>query len=125
MNTLPYKKLPRLMLIELVYQMVMWPNAFPVKSGIIGFLPQELVLRQKLDFKKHCRAQFGAYVEAHDEPVPLNGMKPCSTPSIVLGPNGNAQGTYKFMSLMTGKKSNLNFGQSTPCQTLCSKELAN
>ena len=36
-NTLPYEKLPRLMLIELVYQMVMCLNAFPVKSGIIGF----------------------------------------------------------------------------------------
>ena len=71
-NTLPYEKLPRLMLIELVYQMVMWLNAFPVKSGIIGFLLRELVLWQKLDFKKHCRVQFGTYIKAHDEPVPLN-----------------------------------------------------
>ena len=31
-------------------------------------------------------------------------MKPCLTSSIVLGPTGNTQGTYKFMSLMTGKK---------------------
>jgi hypothetical protein len=27
-----------------------------------------------------------------------------STPAIVLGPTGNQQGTYKFLSLMTGKK---------------------
>jgi hypothetical protein len=26
------------------------------------------------------------------------------TPAIVLGPTGNQQGTYKFLSLMTGKK---------------------
>ena len=27
-----------------------------------------------------------------------------STPAIVLGPTGNFQGTYKFLSLATGKK---------------------
>ena len=27
-----------------------------------------------------------------------------STPAIVLGPTGNVQGTYKFLSLATGKK---------------------
>ena len=30
-NTLPYKRMPRLMLIELVYHMVLWLNAFPAK----------------------------------------------------------------------------------------------
>ncbi len=59
MFTLPYKKLPKLMLIDLVYQMAMWLNAFSVKSGIIGCSPKKFVLWQKLDFKKHCRVQFG------------------------------------------------------------------
>jgi hypothetical protein len=31
-------------------------------------------------------------------------MVTCSTPVIVLGPTGNLQGTYKFFSLVTGKK---------------------
>jgi hypothetical protein len=31
-------------------------------------------------------------------------MVTCSTPAIVLGPTGNLQGTYKFLSLATGKK---------------------
>jgi hypothetical protein len=33
-NTLPYKKLPRMMVIELLHFCVMWMNSFPVKSGI-------------------------------------------------------------------------------------------
>jgi hypothetical protein len=33
-NTLPYKKLPRMMIIELLHFCVMWMNSFPVKSGI-------------------------------------------------------------------------------------------
>jgi hypothetical protein len=43
-NTLPYKKLPKLMMIELLYFCVMWMNSFPVKSGISKkWSPWELV----------------------------------------------------------------------------------
>ena len=103
MNTLPFKKL---ILIELIYHVVLWLNAFPLKnSGVSANLsPRELVIRHKLDFKKHCRAQFGSYCEVHDEPVPTNSMTSRTTPAIVLGPTGNLQGTYKFFSLTTGKK---------------------
>jgi hypothetical protein len=34
LNTLPNKKLPKLMVIELLYFCVMWMNSFPNKSGI-------------------------------------------------------------------------------------------
>jgi hypothetical protein len=44
LNTLPYKKLPKLMVIELLHFCVMWMNSFPVKSGISEkWSPQELV----------------------------------------------------------------------------------
>ncbi len=33
-NTLPYKKLPKLMVIGLLHFYLMWMNSFPVKSGI-------------------------------------------------------------------------------------------
>jgi hypothetical protein len=33
-NTLPYKKLLKLMVIELLQFCVMWMNSFPMKSGI-------------------------------------------------------------------------------------------
>jgi hypothetical protein len=33
-NTMPYNKLPRVMVIELLHFCVMWMNSFPVKSGI-------------------------------------------------------------------------------------------
>ena len=32
--TLPFERLPRRMKIEFIYFMVLWMNAFPVKSGI-------------------------------------------------------------------------------------------
>ena len=105
LNTLPFTKMPQIILIELIYHVVLWLNAFPSKSGISETLsPRKIVLRHKLDFKKHCKAPFGSYCEAHNEPAPTNNMASRSTPSIVLGPTGNLQGTYKFFSLITGKK---------------------
>jgi hypothetical protein len=44
------------------------------------------------------------YCEVHDEPAPTNTMVTLSNPAIVLGPTGNLQGTYKFISLATRKK---------------------
>jgi hypothetical protein len=34
LNTLPYKKIPQLMLIELIYHVVLWLNVFLLKSGV-------------------------------------------------------------------------------------------
>jgi hypothetical protein len=66
--------------------------------------PCKIVYRHKLDFAKHCKLPFGTYCEVHDETTPTNTMVTRSTPAIVLGPTGNLQGTYKFLSLVTGKK---------------------
>ena len=90
LNTLPFKKMPRLMLIELVYHVVLWLNAFPANSGVSESLsPREIVYQHKLDFAKHCKSPFGMYCKVHDELVPTNTMVTWSTPAIVLGPTGN------------------------------------
>ncbi len=125
LNTLPYKRMPQLVLVELIYHVVLWLNAFTLKSGVSDTLsPQEIILRHKLDFAKHCKALFGSYVEVHEEPNPTNGMATSVKPAIVLGPTGNQQGTYKFMSLSTGKKINVGGSRryvggsrSIPCPT--------
>jgi hypothetical protein len=105
LNTLLSKKMPQIMLIELIYHVVLWLNAFPTKSGVSEtLLLCKIVMRHKLNFTKHCKAQFGSYCKAPDEPVPTNTMVTRLTPAIVLGLTGNLQGTYKFFSLETGKK---------------------
>ena len=74
---LPYTHIPRRVKIELIYNITLWLNAFPVKSGMSAkFSPREIIVRYKLDFKKHCRGLFGAYVEARDEPEPSNSQIP-------------------------------------------------
>jgi hypothetical protein len=55
-NTLPCKKLPRLVVIELLQCCIMWMNSFPIRSGISDkWSPCELGLRHKPDAKLNCR----------------------------------------------------------------------
>jgi hypothetical protein len=104
-NTLPYKKLPKMMVVELLHFCVMWMNSFPVKSGISEkWSPHELVSRHKLDAKLHCRSPFGSYCEVHVDPDITNTLDPRTKWAICMGPTGNLQGSYKFLSLATGKK---------------------
>jgi hypothetical protein len=64
----------------------------------------KIVYPHKLNFAKHCKLPFRTYGKVHDKPTPTNTMVTRSTSAIVLGPTGNLQGTYKFLSLATGKK---------------------
>jgi hypothetical protein len=85
--TLPFTHIPRRMKIEFVYFMVLWMNAFPVKSGIFTtYSPRKLLVRWKLDYKKHCQVAPGTYCEVHDEPVPTNTMAWRTHEAIALGP---------------------------------------
>jgi hypothetical protein len=105
LNTLPYKKLPKLMVIELLHFCVMWLNLFPVKSGISKkWSPWELVSQHKLDAKLHCRAPFRSYCEVHVDPEIMNRLEPRTKWVICMGPTGNLHKSYKFLSLTTGKK---------------------
>jgi hypothetical protein len=104
-NTLPYKKLPKMMVVELLHFCVMWMNSFPVKSGISEkWSPRELVSRHKLDTKLRCRSPFGSYCEVHVDPDITNTLDPRTKWAICMGPTGNLQGSYKFLSLANGKK---------------------
>ncbi len=89
-NTLPFKRMLCIMLVELIHNVGLWLNTFPSKSGMSKpLLLRELVLCHRLVFKKHCRAPFGRYCEVHEEPIQMNIMVTWGTPAIVLGPTGN------------------------------------
>jgi len=102
--SLPYDVLPNLIVRNLVTNATMMMNAHIDKQGISEeFSPRELVLRWQLDWKKHCRAPFGVYCIAYDDPSTTNTMQDRATEAIYLGPTGNHQGTCKFLSLKTKK----------------------
>ena len=99
-NTMPFSKIPGRMVAELIYYCVFWLNTFPARDGVSDTLsPRAIVMGSNLDFNKHCKLEFGAYVQAHEEHD--NTMATQTTGAIALRPTGNAQGGYFLYSLST------------------------
>ena len=112
-NTLPFQKVPARLIVEMGKASVFLLNSVPQKNGLASKLsPRTIVTGQKLDFKRHCRFQFGQYVQTHEEHN--NSMSPRTVGALALRPTGNAQGSFYFMSLSTGRVLNRLRGTALP-----------
>ena len=112
-NMLPFQKVPARLIIEMAKASVFWLNSLPQKNGLDSELsPWTIVSGQMLDFKRHCRFQFGEYVQTHEEHN--NSMSPRTVGALSLRPTGNAQGSYYFLSLSTGRVLNRLRGIALP-----------
>ena len=96
--------MPKMMVIRLVQDKVMWLNSFPRKGGISKLSNRALMDGVKLDYKLHCRTEIGQYVQTHEDHPIKNNMKDRTLGAICLGPTGNAQGTHVFLNLNTGRR---------------------
>jgi hypothetical protein len=104
-NTVPFKRMPNSMVVELVHWCNFWLNMFPAMDGVSSTLsPRCIMTGQTCDFKIHCRLQFGEYAQVHESHD--NSMLSRTTGAIALRPTGNIQGGHYFMSLSTGRRLN-------------------
>lgn len=102
-NTLPFTRMPKRMVTELVYNATFWLHAFPVEDGLSDTIsPRELITGIMVDAAKHCVLAFGAYVQTHEEHD--NSMATRTIGAIALRPSGNEQGGHYFMSLQSGRR---------------------
>jgi len=102
-NTLPFEKYPHRLIVEIIYNTVFWLNCFPHKNRIHPTLsPRTIVKGTTINYVKHCRVAFGTYVQVHEQHN--NSMASCTSGAIALRPSGNAQGSYFFLNLHTGKR---------------------
>ena len=103
--TLPFRTIPLLMIVHGVIFVIQWLNFFPPKNGISPRLSPETMIRGRgVDARLHCRIPFGGYAQVYQGNEPVNdAMVSRTVGGISLGPTGNMQGTYKFLSVMTGR----------------------
>jgi hypothetical protein len=67
-NTLPFTKLPSMLVVQMVSSCNFWLNVYPPKDGVSRKInPRELITGIKIDYNKHIRAAFGDYVQVHEE----------------------------------------------------------
>jgi hypothetical protein len=93
------------MTIHMVFIAVKLLNHFPPKGGISDTVsPKTIMTGETLDYKKHFSLQLGQYCQVHEEDTPRNSQLPRTQGAICLGPSGNIQDGFKFMSLTTGKR---------------------
>jgi hypothetical protein len=102
-NTLPFKKLPGMLVVQMVSTTNFWLNVYPLKDGVSRNInPRELIAGTKVDYNKHIRAEFGEYVQVHEDHD--NTMETRTTGAIATKPTGNAQDGHWFYSgLTTGR----------------------
>ena len=103
-HTLPFKSIPRLMIIALVKFITRWINAFPTKGGIQTVSPRTLLTGTPIDFLRHCRLHFGSYVQVHEDNIQTNTSEAITTGAITLGPDNSIQTGYYFLHLNTGRR---------------------
>jgi hypothetical protein len=84
-NMLPFKKVPAVMVIEMVKASVYWLNAFPYDGGVSEELsPRAIVVGQVVDYSKHCKYELGEYVQVHEEHD--NSMTPRTVGALAMRP---------------------------------------
>jgi hypothetical protein len=102
-NTVPFSKIPAMMIVEMLHASNYWLNMFPANDGVSSVQsPRRIMTGQHGDYNLHCQLQFGEYVQVHESHD--NSMLSRTTGAIALRPTGNIQGGYYFMSLTTGKR---------------------
>jgi hypothetical protein len=101
-NSLPFTNMPPRIVIEMAKHAVYWLNAFPHPNGVSDNLsPRTIITGQTVDFNRHCKYEFGQYVQTHEQHD--NSMAPRTIGALAMRPTGNAQGNYFFFSLSTGR----------------------
>jgi hypothetical protein len=100
-NTLPFKKLPGMLVVQMVSTCNFWLTIFPPKDGISRNInPRDLITGVKIDYNQHVQADFGEYVQIHEEHE--NTMHTWTNGAIATKPSGNTQCGHWFYSLATG-----------------------
>ena len=108
----------------MIYYAVMWINSLQNKNGILQkYSPQEIVTRQKMDFKKYCLCKLGEYIESRGDYYVTKNMPTRTHEEFSLGPSSNLHGTQKLFYIKTGPvlKQHVNTVVSMPYQVIKKK----
>jgi hypothetical protein len=104
-HSLPFHTIPKLMTIQIIFNVIKLLNFIPTKGGVSDTLsPNTIMYGETLEYKKHLSLQLGQYCQVHEEDNPRNSHIDRTKGAIYLGPSCNLQGGFKFMDVNSGKK---------------------
>ena len=98
---LPFKKIPKRMVVHIMLTVSFYVNALSLKSGISDHMsPMTIVEGVKLDYTKHFKVIPGKYAQTFEGSD--NTMKERTIRAIALGYLGKLQDDVRFFSLDMG-----------------------
>jgi hypothetical protein len=100
-TSLPYQRLPTIIIIWLVLHASSAMNNFPRSGGIQNYSPRMLMRDSQLSMDEF-QVPFGTYVQVKESSTQTNSMLPRTRGAIALGSSGNTTGGHVFMALDTG-----------------------
>ena len=101
---LPFRRLPKLLLVSMVADVIRCLNMLPVAHGVSDALsPLSIVTGAPRPDFNAMKLEFGSYVQILDAVGPTNTNRARTFGAIALLPTGNAHGDYYFLSLATGR----------------------
>ena len=102
---LPFRRLPKVVIVAMISDCVRCLNQFPRVTGISSTMSPSTIVRgtPPPDFNA-MRIEFGAYAQVFEDHDPTNTPRGRSLGAIALNPTGNTQGDYYFLSLSTGAR---------------------
>ena len=115
-QSLPFYKVPKLFLINLVFKAIKMMNHFPVK-GVISdtIIPTTIMAGESFHHKKNTSLHIGKCCHVHEEDTTRNRNKSRTKDAICMGPGRNIQGRFKFMRLRSTEKILVDLGIWSQC----------
>jgi len=101
-HSLPFERIPALMLVRMVLHSVQFMNSFPRKGGLKHYPPSAIMTGAQLHMSQ-LQLKFGSYCQVAEDVTPRNSLAARTRGAISLGPSGNLSGGQRFFALDTGK----------------------
>ena len=98
----PFKKIPKQMIIHLVYNTVFWINLFPQGQDVSDTMGSRPIMNGLKPSMAHVKYQFGQYFQKHEESN--NSMSERTLDALFVGPIDNNQGGFDAFNLKTGQQ---------------------
>ena len=103
--SLPFMRLPVILTTNIVLNNVNILGYFPTTSEILtNISPRAIMTGDNMNYKRHLSMPFGQYCQIYEEDTPRNSTRPCTRGAICMGPGGNKQGGFNFITLGSIKK---------------------
>ncbi len=112
-HSLPFERIPALMLVHMVLHSVQFMNSFPQKGGLKHYPPSAIMTGAQLHMRQ-LQLKFESYCQVAEDVTPCNSLAASTHGAISMGPSGNLSGGQRFLALDIVKMIVQNFWKKLP-----------